>query len=61
MIGNWRKLRNGELDGLWYSKNIIQTIKLRRMRKTRHVERVGMKKIVCRVLVRSSEGKLRVW
>jgi hypothetical protein len=38
MIGNWRKLHNGELHVLCYSKNIIQAIKLRRMRWARHVE-----------------------
>jgi hypothetical protein len=30
--GSWRKLRNDELHGLYYSPNVVRVIKSRRMR-----------------------------
>ena len=40
VTGDWRKLRNGELNDL-YSPNIIRVIKSRRMRWAGHLARMG--------------------
>jgi hypothetical protein len=37
----WSKLHNEELNDLYYSPNIIQVIKTRRMRWAGHVARMG--------------------
>ena len=39
--GEWRKLHNEELNHLYSSPNIVQVIKLRRIRWAGHVARVG--------------------
>jgi hypothetical protein len=41
VTGEWRKLHNEELNGLYSSPNIIRVIKLRRMRWAGHVARIG--------------------
>jgi hypothetical protein len=41
VTGDWRKLRNEELDNLYFSPNIIKMIKSRRRRRAGHVERMG--------------------
>jgi hypothetical protein len=41
VAGNWRKLHNEELHNLYSSPSIITMIKLKRMRWTRHVARMG--------------------
>ena len=51
VTGDWRKLHNEELNGLYSSPNIVRVIKSRRMRWARHVERIGEKTVVYRVLV----------
>jgi len=38
---NWRKLHNEKLNDLYSSPNIVQVIKLRRMRWVGHVARMG--------------------
>jgi hypothetical protein len=55
--GEWRKLYNEELNDLYSSTNTVRVIKLRRMRWTGHVARMGERKGVYRVLVGKPEGK----
>jgi hypothetical protein len=50
-IGEWRKLRNEELNDLYTSSNIVWAIKSRRMRSAEHVASMG------RVLVGKPKGK----
>jgi len=52
----WRKLHNEELNGMYSSPNIIQVIKLRRMRLAGNVASIGRRE-VHRVLVGKPEGK----
>jgi hypothetical protein len=53
----WKKLHNEELNDLYYSPNIIQLIKSRRMRWAGHVARMGEWRCVYKVLVGKPEGK----
>ena len=55
--GEWRKLHNEELKGLYSSPNIVRVIKSRRMRWAGHVARMGQGRGVYRVLVGKPEGK----
>jgi len=41
VTGEWRKLRNEELNYLYCSTNIVRVIKLRRMRWAVHVALMG--------------------
>jgi len=41
VTGEWRKLRNGKLNNLYSSPNIVRVIKSRRMRWAGHVARMG--------------------
>jgi len=41
VTGEWRKLSNEELNGLYCSPNIVQVIKLRIMRWAGHVAHIG--------------------
>jgi hypothetical protein len=53
----WRKMRNGELQNLHSSTDVIREIKSRRMRCGGHVARMGEGRNVYRVLVGKPEGK----
>ena len=55
--GEWRKLHNEELNGLYSSPNIVRGIKSRRMRWVGHVARVGERRGIYRVWVGKPEGK----
>ena len=56
-MGEWRKLHNEELKGLYSSPIIVRVIKTRRMRWAGHVARMGEGRVVHRVLVGKPEGK----
>jgi hypothetical protein len=47
---DWRKLHNEELNDMYSSSNIVQVIKLRRMRSAGHV-----------ACMRKRRGVYRVW
>jgi len=51
VTGEWRRLHNEELNNLYFSPNIIQMIKLKRVRSARHVAHSGERRGVYRVFV----------
>jgi hypothetical protein len=51
IAGEWRKLRNEELNNLYYSPNIVRVIKSRRIKWAGYVGRLGEGRVVLRVLV----------
>jgi hypothetical protein len=51
VMGEWRKLLNEELHGLYSSPSIIRIIKSRRMRWAGHVARMGETRNAYRLLV----------
>jgi hypothetical protein len=55
--GEWRRLRNEELNDLYSSPNIIRVIQSRRMRWAGHVARMGEKRGADRILVGRPEGR----
>jgi hypothetical protein len=57
VTGEWRKLHNAELNDLHSLPNIVRVVKLRRMRWAGHVARMGVDRLVHRVLVGKPEGK----
>jgi len=57
VTGEWRNLRNEELNDLYCLPNIFRVIKSRRMRLEGHVARMGERRDVYRVLVGKPEGK----
>ena len=56
VTGEWRKLHNEELKGLYSSPNIVRVIKSRRLRWAGHVACMGVGR-GCRVMVGKPEGK----
>jgi hypothetical protein len=57
VTGEWRKLRNEELNDLYSSPNIVWVIKSRRKRWVGHVVHMGEGRGIYRVLVGKPEGK----
>ena len=57
VTGEWRRLRNEELNDLYSSLSIGRVSKSRRMRWAEHVARVGERRGAYRVLVEKPEGK----
>jgi hypothetical protein len=55
--GGWRKLHKEELHNLYFSPNIITTIKSRTMKWTGHVAGMGEKRDAYWILVGKPEGK----
>ena len=51
VTGEWRKLRNEELNDLYCSPNIVWAIESRRMKWAWHVARMVEKRDIYRVLV----------
>ena len=51
VTGEWRRLHNKELYALNSSPNVIQEIKLRRLRWAGHIARVGERRGAYRLLV----------
>jgi hypothetical protein len=57
VTGEWRKLHNEELKGLYSLPNIVRVVKSRRMRWAGYVARMGEGRAVHRVLVGRPKGK----
>jgi hypothetical protein len=57
VTGEWRKLDNEELNGLYSKVNILRVIKSRRLRWAGHVARMREERGVYRFLVGKPEGK----
>jgi hypothetical protein len=57
VMGGWRKLHNKELRDFYSSPSIVRMIKLKRMRLSGHVIRIGQKRNACKLVVGKSEGK----
>ena len=57
VTGEWRRLHNEELNGMYSSPNIVRVIKSRRMRWAGHVARMGEERGAYRILVGKPEGK----
>jgi hypothetical protein len=53
----WRKLRDEELNDLYYSPNNIRMIKSRRLRWSGHVAGIGARRSAYRLLMGKTEGK----
>jgi hypothetical protein len=57
VTGELRELHTEKFNDLYCSSNVVRVIKSRRMRWAGHVERMGARRSVYRVLVGKPEGK----
>jgi hypothetical protein len=57
VTGDWRKLLNEELNDWYSSPSLVRVMKSLRTRWEGHVECMGKKRGLCRVLVGKPEGK----
>jgi len=57
VAGGWRKLHNEELHNLYTSLNIFRVIKMKWLRGTVHVARMGKIIYSCDILVGKPKGK----
>jgi hypothetical protein len=57
VMGEWRRLHNGELHNLHSSPDIIRQIKSRRMMWAGHAARMGENRTVYKALVGETEGE----
>jgi hypothetical protein len=57
VTGDWRRMRNEELNDLYSSSYIVRVIKLRRMRWAGQVACMGEERGAYRVLVEKPEGR----
>jgi hypothetical protein len=57
VTGDWRKLHNEELHGLYSSPSIVRVTKARRMRWAGHVARMGEMRGAYNILVGRPEGR----
>jgi hypothetical protein len=57
VTGEWRRLRNEELNDLYSSPNIVRVIKSRKMRWAGHVARKGEERGLYRVFLGKPEGR----
>jgi hypothetical protein len=57
VTGEWRKLHNEELNGLYCSPTIVSVIQSRRMRWAGYVAYVGERRGIYSVLVGKPKGK----
>jgi hypothetical protein len=57
VTGEWRRLHNEELNGLYSSANIVRVIKSRRMGRAGHVARMGEGRGAYKILVGRPEGR----
>jgi hypothetical protein len=57
VTGQWRRLHNEELNDPYSSPNIIQVMKLRRMRWAGHVAWMGADRGAYRILVGRPQGR----
>ena len=57
VTGKWRKLRNEELNDLYFLPSIVRVVKSRRMRWAGHVARLGGVERCAQGLVGKPEGK----
>jgi hypothetical protein len=57
VLGEWRKLHNQELRGLYSSPSIIGIMEQRRMRWVEHVTRIGEKRNCVHVIGGKARGQ----
>jgi hypothetical protein len=56
VTGDWRKLHNEELHGLYSSPSIVRVIKARRTRWAGNVARMGEVRGACNILIGGLKG-----